>query len=104
MTDFIPEFEKGGIKVLDVRSTAQAAPFVEKFGSDRWQNIPQEELALRFDEVDEGHESLYLVCGTGPRSYEAHLLLREKGIKDTRNVQGGMGFIKACFPEFAPGK
>ena len=90
--------------MLDVRSTAQAAPFVEKFGSDRWQNIPQEELALRIDEVDDGHKLLYLVCGTGPRSYEAQLLLREKGIKGTRNVQGGMGFIKTCFPEFVPEK
>ena len=102
--DFIPEFEKGGIRVLDVRSAAQSAPFVDKFGKDRWQNIPQEELARRIDEVNNGEDQLYLVCGTGPRSYEAHLLLREKGITDTRNVQGGMGIIKVSFPGFAPEK
>jgi rhodanese-related sulfurtransferase len=84
-----------------VRSAVQAAPFVAKYG-DRWQNIPQEDLACRIEEVSTTGEPLYLICGSGPRSYEAQLLLRQKGIKDTRNIQGGVKMLKSTDPGFTP--
>jgi len=44
-----------------------------------------------------------IVCGSGPRSYETQIILRNKGInKDTKNVQGGIGMILFSDPEFAP--
>jgi NADPH-dependent 2,4-dienoyl-CoA reductase/sulfur reductase-like enzyme/rhodanese-related sulfurtransferase len=85
-------------RVLDVRSRTQAQPFIDTFG-DRWQNIPQEELAVRVNEVN-GKGPLWLICGSGPRSYEAQLVLRHHGIDDTINVQGGIKMVMFCDPAF----
>lgn len=98
---FLEEFEHQDARVLDVRSAVQAAPFVKEFG-ERWQNIPQEELIGRLEEV-KADTPLCLICGSGPRSYEAQLLLRSKGIAKTRNIQGGMKMLQSCAPEFIPG-
>jgi NADPH-dependent 2,4-dienoyl-CoA reductase/sulfur reductase-like enzyme/rhodanese-related sulfurtransferase len=98
---FLELFKTEKAKVLDVRSAVQAGPFVEKYG-DRWQNIPQEELAGRIAEVDPDEDTLYLICGSGPRSYEAQLLLRQKGITDTLNIQGGIKMLKSTDPDFTP--
>jgi NADPH-dependent 2,4-dienoyl-CoA reductase/sulfur reductase-like enzyme/rhodanese-related sulfurtransferase len=98
---FLELFKTEKANVLDVRSAVQAGPFVEKFG-DRWQNIPQEELAGRIAEVDPDEGTLYLICGSGPRSYEAQLLLRQKGITDTRNIQGGIKMLQSTDPDFTP--
>lgn len=98
---FLELFKNDAAKVLDVRSAVQAAPFVAKY-EDRWQNIPQEELAGRIQEVDAEAKPLYLICGSGPRSYEAQLLLRHKGITDTRNIQGGVKMLKSTDPDFMP--
>ena len=101
VTEFFELFKKGGIKVLDVRSEVQSGPFVEKYG-DAWINIPQEVLVQRIDEVPKD-EPIILVCGSGPRSYETQLVLRSRNInKKTRNIQGGVGMIKASDPDFAP--
>ncbi len=94
-------FKGGKMRILDVRSPVQAGPFVEKFG-DRWININQDDLIDNLDKVPTD-EPLLLVCGSGPRSYEAQLILRDKGINaKTQNIQGGIGMIKMSDPEFAP--
>jgi NADPH-dependent 2,4-dienoyl-CoA reductase/sulfur reductase-like enzyme/rhodanese-related sulfurtransferase len=98
---FLELFKTEKAKVLDVRSAVQAGPFVAKYG-DRWQNIPQEELASRIAEVDPDEDTLYLICGSGPRSYEAQLLLRQKGITHTLNIQGGIKMLKSTDPDFTP--
>lgn len=99
--DFLKIFKEGKTRVLDVRSPVQAGPFVEKYG-DRWINIDQGELRTRLDEIPRD-EPLFLVCGSGPRSYEAQLVLRAEGINaDTQNIQGGIGMILCSAPEFAP--
>jgi len=102
--EFLELFKQGNIKVLDVRSHIQAAPFVEKYPK-QWINIPQEEIPKRVDEIFELIKSeiaedsqLYLICGTGPRSYEIQVFLNSKGITNTRNVQGGYGMILAIHP------
>jgi NADPH-dependent 2,4-dienoyl-CoA reductase/sulfur reductase-like enzyme/rhodanese-related sulfurtransferase len=103
--DFLKDFKDHHATVLDVRSAVQAEPFMKKYGS-QWRNIPQEDLACHLDEIDAGRinaqEPLFLICGAGPRSYEAQLLLRSKGISDTRNIQGGMKMLQSCAPEFVP--
>ncbi len=85
-------------RVLDVRSRTQAQPFIDTFG-DRWQNIPQEELSARLDEVS-AEGPLWLICGSGPRAYEAQLVLRHCGIGETCNVQGGIKMVMMSDPEF----
>ena len=62
---------------------------------------PQEDLACRMAEVNR-NEPLYLVCGAGTRAYEAQLLLRKHGIKDTKNIQGGMKMLQSTDPDFSP--
>ncbi len=91
--DFIKKFEAEEIRVLDVRSKIQADPFVKKYG-ERWINIPQEKLRERIDEVPK-NEDICTICGSGPRSYEAQIVLGAKNITQTYNVQGGYGMIIA---------
>ncbi len=99
--DFLSDFKNTKAKVLDVRSHVQAGPFVEKYG-DKWLNVDQGELVNRLDEIPKD-EPLYLICGSGPRSYEAQLILRARGInKNTKNVQGGIGMLLQSDYEFAP--
>lgn len=103
--EFLELLKQGDIKVLDVRSSVQAAPFVEKYHG-QWINIPQDELRSKFAEgipenisrvVADGLP-LYIICGTGPRSYETQVFLNSKGINNTRNVQGGYGMVLAIHP------
>ncbi|MBL0717237.1 MAG: FAD-dependent oxidoreductase [Desulfosarcina sp.] len=99
--DFLKEFKENNAQVLDVRSPVQAEPFVKKYGQ-QWLNIDQGELQARIAEVPQD-KPLLLVCGSGPRSYEAQLLLRSEGINnDTKNIQGGIGMIQFSDPDFAP--
>jgi len=97
--DFLKKFEKDNIRVLDVRSPVQAGPFVKKYG-DQWINIDQMDLKQKLSEVPQ-NEELMLVCGSGARSYEAQLMLKNEGIH-TRNIQGGVGMIKFSDPDFLP--
>ena len=98
VVDFIEEFKKGKTRVLDVRGPKEAEPFIKKYG-DKWINIPQAELRKRIGEVP-GNEPLCLLCDTGPRSYEAQLLLENNGITNTKNIQGGYAMIIVAAPEF----
>ena len=77
---------------LDCRGWGNAKPFAEKYPED-WKSIPQDELKQRMDEVPKD-KPLVLICNTGVRSYEAQLNLRQKGITDTYNLQGGMATVK----------
>jgi NADPH-dependent 2,4-dienoyl-CoA reductase/sulfur reductase-like enzyme/rhodanese-related sulfurtransferase len=96
--DFITHFRQGKPKVLDTRGAKEATPFINKFGS-QWLNIPQEQLRQRLDELPR-EELLYVICDTGPRSYEAQVILSSAGISNTRNVQGGVAMIKMTDPGF----
>ena len=96
--DFLVEFAAGKAKVLDVRGAREAAPFIEKYG-DKWINIPQAELRRRAESITKS-EPLFLLCDTGPRSYEAQVFLNSKGIRNTKNIQGGYAMIKVIEPEF----
>ncbi|MDJ0622141.1 MAG: FAD-dependent oxidoreductase [Desulfocapsaceae bacterium] len=96
--DFIEHFQRGTPKVLDTRATKEASPFINKYGS-RWLNIPQDQLRHRLQEIPKD-ELLYLICDTGPRSYEAQVLLASVGITKTRNIQGGFAMVKMTDPHF----
>ncbi|MCF8128546.1 MAG: FAD-dependent oxidoreductase [Deltaproteobacteria bacterium] len=77
---------------LDCRGWGNAKSFAEKYPDD-WKNIPQDELKKRMDEVPKD-KPVVLICNTGVRSYEAQLNLRQRGITDTYNLQGGMATVK----------
>jgi NADPH-dependent 2,4-dienoyl-CoA reductase/sulfur reductase-like enzyme/rhodanese-related sulfurtransferase len=96
--DFAAEFNDNQVDVLDVRGPVESAPFVKKYG-DRWVNIPLSEFRDRINEVPR-EKPLCLICDTGPRSFETQLLLVQKGIKDSKNIQGGYGMVMASCPEF----
>lgn len=96
--DFLFEFGHKDIRVLDVRGEKEAAPFKEKYGK-RWFNIPQDQLRKRVGEIPRD-ELFYLLCDTGPRSYEAQVFLSSQGITKTRNIQGGFAMIKVTDRDF----
>jgi len=96
--DFVKSFEAGKIRVLDVRETIEAAPFIEKY-KDRWISIPHPELRTRIDEVPKD-VPLCLLCGTGARSYECQILLTQNGFTNTQNIQGGYAMLAITAPEF----
>jgi NADPH-dependent 2,4-dienoyl-CoA reductase/sulfur reductase-like enzyme/rhodanese-related sulfurtransferase len=96
--DFLFEFEHKDLRVLDIRGEKEAAPFKEKYGR-KWFNIPQNELRERVGEISRD-EDFFLLCDTGPRSYEAQVFLSSQGITSTRNIQGGFAMIKATDPDF----
>lgn len=79
-------------RILDCRGPANARPFLEKH-PDVWMNIPQDELGGRLDEVPRD-KPLVLVCNAGGRSYEAQITLKEAGIEDALNLQGGVAAIR----------
>ena len=97
--EFLEKFKNEKARVLDVRSTVQAEPFVEKYG-DQWLNIPQDEFRNRVNEIPTD-EPLYMLCGTGPRSYECQIILTAHGITNTFNIQGGYGMILAIHDALA---
>ena len=77
---------------LDCREKADADPFLER-NPEFWHNVPQGEIYDRMDEIPKD-TPIVLICNTGARSYEAQIMLAEKGIKDVTNIQGGMAGIK----------
>jgi NADPH-dependent 2,4-dienoyl-CoA reductase/sulfur reductase-like enzyme len=96
--DFLFEFRHKDIRVLDIRGEKEAAPFKEKYGS-RWFNVPQDQLRKRVGEIPK-NEQFFLLCDTGPRSYEAQVFLSSEGIINTKNIQGGFAMIKVTDPGF----
>ena len=98
VVDFLYEFAHKKVKVIDVRGAKEAAPFLKKYGS-QWLNIPQDQIRRRITEVPRD-EPLYLLCDTGPRSYEAQVYLSSEGITDTHNIQGGFAMVMATDPSF----
>ena len=96
--DFLFEFNHKDITVLDIRGEKEAAPFKEKYGS-RWFNVPQDQLRRRVGEISK-NKQFFLLCDTGPRSYEAQVFLNSQGIINTRNIQGGFAMIKITDPGF----
>jgi NADPH-dependent 2,4-dienoyl-CoA reductase/sulfur reductase-like enzyme/rhodanese-related sulfurtransferase len=77
---------------LDVRGAANAAPYVDLFGS-RWVNIPQETLKDRINEIPPD-KRLLVVCNSGVRSYEALRQLETAGLCNAFNLQGGIAALK----------
>lgn len=96
--DFLDEFGKGEATVLDVRGPREAEYGIAKYGK-RWLHIPLGELRKRYEELpDDVH--LYILCDTGPRSYESQVLLDAVGKSNTSAILGGYAMIRKMIPDF----
>jgi len=84
--------EERACHFLDCRELADAEAFIERNPED-WHNVPQGEIYKRLEEIPQD-KPVVLICNTGARSYEAQIMLDEKGYKDVVNVHGGMAAIK----------
>ncbi len=90
--DLLTGRQEKDVLFLDVRGPRNARPYIEKLGPC-WINIPQETLSRRLHEIPKA-EKLVLICNSGVRSYEAQILLDQEGIKNTRNLAGGLAALK----------
>jgi len=84
--------DSGKSHFLDCREVADATELLER-NPEHWHNIPQGKIYEHLDEIPKD-KPVVLICNTGARSYEAQVMLDEKGFKDVVNVQGGMAAIK----------
>ena len=78
--------------VLDLRHPLEAAPYVEKFGADRW-------IALQYEQIRACHAELpadktfIIICNAGTRSYEVQVFLDHLGKSDSMVLCGGLNVI-----------
>lgn len=100
MMDFLDLFKKEEIKVVDLRDESEALPFQDRYG-DKWMNIPQARLRENYQDLPRD-EDLYLLCGTGARSYESQVFLNQQGFTRIKNVQGGYAVLAMTDPGFIP--
>ncbi len=98
---FLERFKKENIKVVDLRTAVEAERFIAAYGKDRWISMPQEELRDRYEELPKD-EDIYLICGTGARSYECQTVLNQRGYDRVKNIQGGYAVLAVTAPEFIP--
>lgn len=96
--DFLYDYKHKEYIVVDVRGEKEAAPFIQKYGA-RWLNIPMDQIRNRSAEVP-GEDPFYLLCDTGPRSYEAQVYLTSMGRVNSLNIQGGFAMVKMTDPDF----
>jgi NADPH-dependent 2,4-dienoyl-CoA reductase/sulfur reductase-like enzyme/rhodanese-related sulfurtransferase len=83
---------KENLLCIDTRECANAEPYVNNH-PEYWKNIPQGQIRHRLDEIPRDRK-IVLLCNAGNRSYESQIALRQAGITEPVNLQGGMGFIK----------
>lgn len=90
--EFWEDRASGKYFFLDCREAADASKYMEKH-PDHWRNIPQGDIYKRIDEVPRDKQVI-LVCNTGARSYEAQIMLDNKGVANVINLHGGMAALK----------
>ena len=84
--------EESDVFFLDCREEADAAEYIER-NPGKWHNVPQGKIYEKLDEIPKDRP-VVLICNTGARSYEAQIMLTDRGYPDVTNVQGGMAAIK----------
>lgn len=78
--------------VLDLRHPLESAPFVEKFGADRWIALEYSQVRARYSELPEG-KTCIILCNAGTRSYEVQVFLDHIGKRDSMVLCGGLNVI-----------
>lgn len=77
---------------LDCREQGDAKLYLERH-PDTWHNVPQGKTYDRLNEIPRD-KTIVLICNTGARSYEAQIMLHEKGLDNVVNLHGGMATLK----------
>ena len=78
--------------VLDLRHPVEAAPYVEKYGADRWIAMEYGRVRACCNELPLG-KTFLLLCNAGPRSYEVQVFLDHHGKWDSMVLCGGLNVI-----------
>jgi NADPH-dependent 2,4-dienoyl-CoA reductase/sulfur reductase-like enzyme/rhodanese-related sulfurtransferase len=86
------DMNKNNCVVLDTRYSSEAEPFVNRY-PEIWKNISLTDLLARKDDVPRD-KKLVVLCKTGERSYDTHVVLNHMGIKDNYNLQGGVLYLQ----------
>ncbi len=87
--------------MLDVRHPKQAAPFIEKFGIDRWLSLPYDEVRDRFAELPRD-KTMVIICNAGSRSYEVQRFLDHNGYTNNTVLAGGINVVKRMNVDWLP--
>jgi NADPH-dependent 2,4-dienoyl-CoA reductase/sulfur reductase-like enzyme/rhodanese-related sulfurtransferase len=87
--------------MLDVRHVKQAAPFVEKYGAEKWISLPYDEIRARFSELPK-EKQLIIICNAGSRSYEIQLFLDHQGYTDNLVLAGGINVVRRMNVDWLP--
>ncbi|MBV5318617.1 MAG: FAD-dependent oxidoreductase [Desulfobulbaceae bacterium] len=78
--------------VLDIRHPLEAAPYVEKYGANRWVALQYEQIRARHGELPAG-KTFIIICNAGTRSYEVQVLLDHLGKSASLILPGGLNVI-----------
>ena len=78
--------------VLDLRHPVEAAPYVEKYGAERWIPMEYGQVRARFNTLPI-NKTLLLLCNAGPRSYEVQVFLDHHRKWDSMVLCGGLNVI-----------
>jgi len=78
--------------VLDLRHPLEAAPYVEKYGSERWTALEYGQVRARYHELPAG-KTYIIICNAGTRSYEVQVFLDHIGKFDSMVLSGGLNVI-----------
>jgi len=87
--------------MLDVRHVKQAAPFVEKYGAEKWISLPYDEIRARFSELPKG-KTMIIICNAGSRSYEIQRFLDHQGYADNLVLAGGINVVRRMNVDWLP--
>ena len=87
--------------MLDVRHPKQTAPFVDKFGSQRWLSLPYDEVRDRFTELPKD-KTMIIICNAGSRSYEVQRFLDHQGYSNTLVLGGGINVVRRMSADWLP--
>jgi rhodanese-related sulfurtransferase len=87
--------------MLDVRHVKQAAPFVEKYGTEKWISLPYDEIRARFSELPK-EKQLIIICNAGSRSYEIQRFLDHQGYTDNLVLAGGINVVRRMNVDWLP--
>lgn len=78
--------------VLDLRHPLEAAPYVEKYGPERWTALEYGQVRARYHELPA--DKIYIIiCNAGTRSYEVQVFLDHLGKFDSMVLSGGLNVI-----------
>jgi NADPH-dependent 2,4-dienoyl-CoA reductase/sulfur reductase-like enzyme/rhodanese-related sulfurtransferase len=78
--------------VLDLRHPLEAAPYVEKFGAERWVALEYGQVRARWQELATD-KTYIIVCNAGTRSFEVQVFLDHLAKFDSMVVCGGLNVI-----------